>query len=161
MNKKFFLFVCFFLFSIRIVAISDTLCTVDRIIDGDTFVCGGEKVRLIGVDCPETHNNPRARKQRNLGDIETIIALGKESEEFVRSLLKLGPQVRLEFDVQERDKYGRLLAYVWLSDGRMLNEVLLKEGYAMLLTIPPNVKYVGRFQKALEQAKRNKKGLWR
>lgn len=68
--------------------------------------------------------------------------------------------VRLEFDMQPRDRYGRLLAYVWLPDGRMLNEVLLEEGYAMLLTVPPTVKYVERLRKALRRAVEEEKGLW-
>ncbi|MFN3265126.1 MAG: thermonuclease family protein, partial [Aquificaceae bacterium] len=55
---------------------------------------------------------------------------------------------------------GRLLAYVWLSDGRMLNEVLVKEGYAMVYTIPPNVKYQERFLQAQRYARENRKGLW-
>ncbi|RME11542.1 MAG: thermonuclease, partial [Aquificota bacterium] len=74
--------------------------------------------------------------------------------------LPKGETVYLEFDVQKTDRYGRLLAYVWLSDGRMLNEVLVKEGYAMVYTIPPNVKYQERFLQAQRYARENRKGLW-
>jgi len=69
--------------------------------------------------------------------------------------------VRLEFDVQQKDRYGRLLAYVYLPDGRMLNEVLLEEGYAALLTVPPNVKYAERLRKAQKRAVEEGKGLWK
>lgn len=135
-------------------------CVVERVIDGDTFVCSGEKVRLIGVDTPESRKNRRAYKQRELGDIKTVVRLGKEAKKFTKSLIPPGTQVRLEFDVQKRDRYGRLLAYVWLPDGRMLNEVLLEEGYAMLMTIPPNTKYVERLRKAYRYAVENGRGLW-
>jgi micrococcal nuclease len=67
--------------------------------------------------------------------------------------------VKMEFDVQRRDKYGRLLAYLYLSDGRMLNEEIVKAGYANLMTIPPNVKYQERFLKAYREARKNKRGL--
>lgn len=136
-------------------------CTVQRVIDGDTFICSGQKVRLTGVDTPESQENPRAHRQaRTLGDISTVLELGRKARTFSQSLLPPGTVVRLEFDVQKRDKYGRLLAYVWLPDGRMLNEVLLEEGYAVLLTIPPNVKYVERFREAQRRAREAGKGLW-
>ncbi len=127
-------------------------CEVDRVIDGDTFVCGGERVRLIGIDCPETSYNSRLKKQnKKFRDIKSVIALGKKAKRYVERLLKPGTKVKLEFDVQKRDFAGRLLAYVWLPDGRMLNEVLLEKGYAMLLTELPNVKYLERFEKAYKK----------
>jgi len=135
-------------------------CTVEHIIDGDTFICSGSKIRLIGVDTPESKINKRAYKQTNLGDIRTVVRLGKIAKKFTESLIPPGTKVKLEFDVQKRDRYGRILAYVYLPDGRMLNEVLLKEGYAMLLTIPPNVKYEYKFKKAYREAVSKKKGLW-
>jgi len=67
----------------------------------------------------------------------------------------------LELDVQERDKHGRLLAYVYLSDGRMLNEEIVKAGYAYALSVPPNVKYRERFLMAFREALQYKRGLWR
>jgi len=71
-----------------------------------------------------------------------------------------GRSVQLELDVQERDKYGRLLAYVY-ADGEMVNARLLEEGLATLLTIPPNLRYVELFEDALRRAKESKKGMWR
>ena len=103
---------------------------------------GKDKVRLIGVDCPEL--------KRALW--------GKRARDFTRKMV-LGKIVRLETDVRVRDKYGRLLAYVWVGD-KMLNEQLLREGLAVLLTIPPDVRYVERFKKAQEEARKNKKGFW-
>ncbi|MEM7827930.1 MAG: thermonuclease family protein, partial [Candidatus Aenigmatarchaeota archaeon] len=70
-----------------------------------------------------------------------------------------GSSVSLEFDVQERDRYGRLLAYIWYGS-TMLNEELVREGFCMPATYPPNVKYVDRFRDAQIYAKENKKGLW-
>ncbi|MEM4959391.1 MAG: thermonuclease family protein, partial [Nanopusillaceae archaeon] len=136
-------------------------CIVERVIDGDTFICSGQKVRLIGIDTPESRYNQRVEKQRNLGDRETVISLGKEAKRFVEGILKKGMKVRLEFDVQTHDKYGRLLAYVWLPSGEMLNEVILREGYAMLLTVPPNVKYQDRLQRAFREARERERGLWK
>ncbi len=67
--------------------------------------------------------------------------------------------VRVEFDVQQRDKYGGLLGYVYLADGRMFNEEIVKAGYASLMAIPANVKYEGKFLKAYREAREGKKGV--
>ncbi len=144
-----------------------TPCTVVHVVDGDTFSCklsSGEKVkvRLIGVDTPESRDNPKARRdaERTGQSVEEIIRMGKMSAEFTRRLLSAGKTVYLEFDVQKTDRYGRLLAYVWLEDGSMLNEVLVREGYATIYTIPPNVKYQERLLEAQRYARENRKGLW-
>jgi micrococcal nuclease len=98
--------------------------------------------------------------------LKTIIAEGKKATNFVKKLIKKGDQVGLEFDVQKIEppkdgKPARLLAYVYLSDGRMLNEEIVKAGYRQVYTIPPNVKYIERFRKAEWEARENKRGLWR
>jgi micrococcal nuclease len=125
------------------------LAIVSRVIDGDTIeIEGGERVRYIGID---THESVDPR-----GVVE---CLGRESAVRNREILE-GMRVRLVADVEDRDRYGRLLRYVFLEDGRMVNEVLLEEGYAELLTIPPNVRYVDRFQGALTRAREAKRGLW-
>lgn len=80
---------------------------------------------------------------------------------YVKTLVKHGDTVKIGFDVQKRDRYGRLLGHVYLSDGKMLNEEIVKAGYANLMTIPPNVKYQERFLKAYREARENKRGLWR
>lgn len=142
-------------------------CTVLRVYDGDTFKCrleGGKevKVRLIGVDTPESSKNIKAYRdaEKEKTDVGKIIELGKKAKEFTKSLLKKGTEVTLETDVQPTDKYGRILAYVYLPDGRMLNLVLIEEGYATVYTIPPNVKYADRFKEAQRKAMKLKKGLW-
>ena len=78
-------------------------------------------------------------------------------------LFESRPQVwvRIELDVQARDKYGRLLAYVYLPNGKMLNEEIVKAGYANLMTIPPNVKYQETFLRAYRQTREKKCGLWK
>lgn len=142
-------------------------CTVVRVVDGDTFHCrlsSGEnvRVRLIGVDTPESSDNPKARRdaERSGQSLEEIIKMGRASAEFTKRVLPRGETVYLEFDVQKTDRYGRLLAYVWLRDGRMLNELIVREGYAMVYTIPPNVKYQERFLQAQREAREKRRGLW-
>ena len=142
-------------------------CVVLRVYDGDTFKCkleSGEevKVRLIGVDTPESTKNQKAYRdaERTRTDVEEIVAMGKEAKRFTESILKKGTKVVLETDVQVFDKYGRVLAYVYLPEGKMLNLLLVEEGYAMVYTIPPNVKYAELFRKAQSTAMREGRGLW-
>lgn len=137
-----------------------------KIVDGDTFEIRYqgkiEKVRLIGIDTPEAHANAKAEKDaaRTGADIKAIVKQGDESKNFVKQLVSEGAQVKVEIDVNERDKYGRLLAYLYFEDGRMINEEIVKAGYASLMTYPPNVKYKDRFLSAYRFARENKKGLW-
>jgi len=126
---------------------------VTRVIDGDTIeLASGEKVRYIGVDTPETHRRSGARW------VTVHEVYGKEAEAFNRQLVE-GRDVRLEFDVQPRDKYGRLLAYVYVGD-TFVNAELLRQGYAHLLTIPPNVKHADFFQQLVREAREAERGLW-
>lgn len=120
------------------------------------------RVRLIGIDAPETSPDARAARQgRQLGRDATIIAvLGRQAAAAARRLAPPSTPIRLETDVQTHDRYGRLLAYVWLPDGRMVNEILVREGWAMVLTIPPNVKYADRFLRAQQEARAASRGLW-
>lgn len=122
-----------------------------RIVDGDTyeiFIDKKEKVRLIGVDTPES---VAPQKERNVKE-------GKAASDFARELLE-GRVVEIEYDVQERDRYGRVLAYLYL-DGKMVNEYLLEEGMAQIATYPPNIKYADRFQKIEAGARKSQKGFW-
>jgi endonuclease YncB( thermonuclease family) len=127
------------------------LYKVTRVVDGDTIEIEmngkAEKVRLIGVDTPETVHPTKGEEP-----------YGKEASNFTKAQLT-GQQIRLELDVQERDRYGRLLGYVCMGD-TMFNEVLLREGYAQLLTIPPDVKYVERFKAVQKEAREANRGLW-
>ena len=135
--------------------------------DGDTLriTYNGkeERIRLIGIDAPESRENPRAirESERTGNDMDAIIRMGKKATQFVERLIKRGDQISIEFDVEKRDGYRRLLGYVYLSDGRMLNEEILKAGYANLLTHPPNVKYKDRFLKSYREAREDKRGLWK
>jgi micrococcal nuclease len=115
--------------------------------DGDTlWLSGVGKVRLIGVDTPEVY-----------GGVECY---GREASAFVERLLPLGRGVSYTLGVEERDRYGRALAYVYTDDGRFLNLVLVRRGYAQPLTIPPNDEYADRFVAASRTARRRGAGLW-
>lgn len=122
-------------------------------VDGDTVLLeNGTLVRYIGLDTPET----RVRS----GDewVESPAGMANEAKEFNRRLVE-GKYVRIEFDAQARDKYNRLLGYVFVDDV-FVNEKLLEEGYAVLYTYPPNVKYLDAFTAAQRYARRDARGLW-
>jgi micrococcal nuclease len=141
--------------------------SVSRIVDGDTIrilIPGSQKdvsVRLIGIDTPESRMNDRANLQANEEgrDVDAIIAMGKRAAEKMESLVRKGDSVVLEFDVGRKDRYGRVLAYVW-KDGKMLNAIMVEAGYASLLTIPPNVKYADLFRELYRTAREEGRGLW-
>ena len=135
---------------------------VKRVIDGDTIeLHNKERVRLIGIDTPEKHLSRKLTRdaKRSGKDYKTIIAMGEEATKFTKALAE-GKQVRLEFDADRRDRYKRLLAYVYLPDGKMLNAEIVAAGYANVYTVPPNVKYVERFLKLQREARDNNRGLW-
>jgi micrococcal nuclease len=125
---------------------------VQRVSDGDTFVATvkgrRERIRVIGVDTPESVAPNRPDEP-----------YGEEASEFAKHYLD-GETVRLAGDVEPRDRYGRMLAYVWLKDGTFWNALLVAEGYAQQLTIPPNVAYAGLFRRLVVEARQNNRGLW-
>ena len=133
-------------------------CRIACVVDGDTIKVKDDdgkevSVRMIGIDAPESRPNKRLElqmKQQNK-DRETILELGEKSKVHLKELVRNNEFVYLEFDVQKYDKYGRVLAYVYILDKNkmlaMLNEQMLKDGFACLLTIPPNVKHVKNFRK--------------
>ena len=140
--------------------------TVTRVIDGDVIqvIYGGveKRVRLIGIDAPESRIDRKALKDADMSehDIEAIVEMGAKAKAYVNGLIKRGNFITIEFDEKEMDRYGRLLCYVYLSNGKMLNEEIVKAGYANVKSIPPNVKYKDRFLNAFEYAKETKGGLW-
>ncbi len=104
-----------------------------------------EKVRLIGIDAPELAQKP----------------WGDKSKKYLESLLSSsGWKVRLDYDVEKTDQYGRLLAYMWTQDNRHVNLLMLENGYAALYTLPPNVKYVEEFRTTQTKAREKKIGIW-
>ena len=128
---------------------------VERVIDGDTIEVSAagrnETVRLLGIDTPEVHLEN--------GQPECF---GPEAAAFTASLLPPGSGVRLERDIVGRDHYGRLLAHVYrLADGLLINEAILRAGYAQPLTIEPNQAFAARYVAATVAAEREGLGLWR
>jgi micrococcal nuclease len=124
---------------------------VTRVVDGDTveaeFDGREEDVRYIGVDTPES-----------VKPDSPVECYGPEAADFNRRLVE-GKTVELELGAEQRDRYGRLLAYVRLGD-TFVNEELLRRGFATTLTIPPNDKYADRFAEIEREAGREGRGLW-
>ncbi|MDR2089801.1 MAG: thermonuclease family protein [Clostridiales Family XIII bacterium] len=125
---------------------------VTRVVDGDTIIIDmngtEERVRLIGIDTPESVHP----------DGEQNVPYGEIAASFTKNALE-GKRVRIELDAQTRDKYGRLLAYVYTDDA-MFNETLLSEGHAQLATYPPNVRHVEAFAALQKDARERGAGLW-
>lgn len=126
---------------------------VVKVVDGDTIeITGGQSIRLIGIDTPETVD-PR----RPVG------CFGKEASNETKKLLT-GREVILQKDVSDTDKYKRLLRYIYLplDQGQILfvNDYLVREGFARVMTYPPDVKFNDQFRMAEQVAKAKKLGLW-
>ena len=133
---------------------TDGRATVVRVIDGDTIVVhiGGhdENVRILGIDTPETHKPDTP-----------VECYGPEASDRMAALLPQGTTVRLVRDVEARDRYGRLLAYVYRdSDGLFIDVTMVSEGYAGTLAIPPNLAHRGEFDAAATAAQTARRGLW-
>jgi micrococcal nuclease len=131
--------------------VHDATATVTNVVDGDTVdvsptIDGIARVRLIGVDTPETRECPGGQP------------LSQEAKAFTTSELQ-GQEVGLEFDEEKTDQYDRLLAYVY-EGGEMFNEDLLEGGYAQVATFPPNTRYLSRFENAQERARAAGLGIW-
>ena len=121
---------------------------VTRIIDGDTIeIEGGQRVRYIGVNTPETVD-PRT----------TVQCFGKEASIKNRELVE-GKVIALEKDISETDKYGRLLRYVFV-DQLFVNDYLVREGYAYSSSYPPDIKYQQQFSESQMEAQQSGRGLW-
>jgi micrococcal nuclease len=125
--------------------------TVERVTDGDTLVvAGGERVRLIGIDTPETRHPDRG-----------VECFGREASAYTEQLLPAGEPVWLGYDVERRDRYGRTLAYLYrLRDGLHVNAALVADGYAQVATHPPNVAYTHELLELQRAARDAGRGLW-
>ncbi len=129
--------------------------TVTRVVDGDTIRvrlgAAEEAVRLIGIDTPETHGRGGLRE-----------CFGQEASRRTAALLPPGTAVRLVRDVEARDRYQRLLAYVYrAADGLFINLALARDGFATTLTYPPNVAHTDQLVSAVRAARDAQRGLWR
>jgi micrococcal nuclease len=127
---------------------------VTRIVDGDTIHVDldgtDETVRYIGVDTPES-----------VKPGTPVECFAKKASAFNARLVE-GEDVKLRFDVERRDRYGRLLAYVYRAgDGLFVNAELVRRGYARTLTVPPNVRFAERFARLQREAREARRGLWR
>lgn len=119
-------------------------CRITRIVDGDTVHCDGMgSVRLIGIDSPERSQPPFAGR----------------ATAALRRMIPVGTVAQLERDVEARDRYGRVLGYIWF-DGALINWRMVNEGYAVGLTYPPNVQYTDAFTAAQQSAREARRGLW-
>jgi endonuclease YncB( thermonuclease family) len=120
-------------------------CTVERVVDGDTLVCDdGVRIRLLLIDAPELSQGP----------------FGAAARAALEALAPMGAELRVELDVQRQDRYRRTLAYLYLADGRMVNEELLRAGLAVVSVHPPNVRHVERLRAAVDSARAARVGLW-
>lgn len=149
MNKKKLIVI----FSIPIFLLGlagPSIAPVKFVYDGDTILLGtGEKVRYLGIDAPEIGRE---------GKKDEFLAL--ESRAFNRRLVGES-RVRLEYDREKRDRYGRLLAYVFRENGEMVNALLVAQGFARILVKKPNTKYFSRLLKEQRRAMEANLGIWR
>ena len=147
MNSRLWLFTVIFLLLLLLIGCSSPPDTarVTRVIDGDTItIAGGYKVRYIGIDTPEVY--PR------------VEAFGIEAWQANRELVE-GKEVRLERDVTETDRYGRLLRYVYIDD-ILVNAELVRLGLARSKAYPPDTKYQDLLEEMEAEAREAGRGMW-
>ncbi|MGH8972796.1 MAG: thermonuclease family protein [Acidimicrobiia bacterium] len=132
-------------------AVAGGNAAVVRIVDGDTLVVtGGVRVRLIGINTPESVDPRRP-----------VECFGQEASAALARLVPPGTPVRLDYDVERTDDFGRTLAYLYrTSDGLFVNAALVEGGYAQPATYPPNVAHAGEFAALADQARERNAGLW-
>jgi micrococcal nuclease len=145
-----FYLICFFLIATADYVSAETWYKVKWVNDGDTIaLTNGKRVRYIGINAPEIdHERHKAQPY------------GYTARNYNRQMIS-DRRIRLEFDLERHDRYGRLLAYVFLPDGIFLNEHLLQKGYAFYMLRQPNLKYNQRLLEAQQAAMKAKRGLWR
>lgn len=167
LRTKVFLIVALFLLCLLLILTlyADETATVVDVVDGDTLMVEynskKESINLLGIDAPESVMNRKAEiDSRTAGEsLLTITFKGIDAKRFVERIVKKGDIVVMAFDVQVRDQEGKLQGYVYLSDGRMLNEEIVRAGYARVAVAPPNMKYQERFIEAYKEARIYRRGL--
>ncbi|MCF7873099.1 MAG: thermonuclease family protein [Candidatus Omnitrophica bacterium] len=149
--KKFLLIIFFFLSACNPADYSEI--KVKKVVDGDTIILStGEHLRYIGIDTPES------RIKKGAQFVYDPQPFAREATQFNKKLVE-GKTIRVEFDIDKKDRYGRLLGYCFINDN-FVNKELLEKGYATLYTYPPNVKYVEVLAKAQKQARQSNRGMW-
>jgi micrococcal nuclease len=134
---------------IALLTLSAGKIYVKQVYDGDTVVLStGEQVRYIGVDSPEIDH------QGGKSDF-----LAHEARQINAKLVQ-GKSIRMEFDQERYDRHGRLLAYVFLENGNMVNEFLVRKGFARVLPKPPNLKYFSLLLDSQRRAMVERFGIW-
>lgn len=157
----------FFIFLIASHALARDAATVVRVVDGDTLEITlkgkTEKVRLIGSTPLRNSSLTKLRRdvEHTGQDEATIKQLGERVSTFTKNLVHAGDTVELEYGQERRDRYERLLAFVWLANGKMLNETIICEGYTnALIRYPFREDYMERFRVCERTAREQGKGLW-
>lgn len=126
-----------------------TEALVAEVVDGDTVILGnGQKVRLLGIDAPELERE---------GQPADFLA---HKAKLVLTSLAQGQPVRLEYDQLRYDRYGRILAFLFLTDGTNLSRELVRQGLAHVYTVPPNMRFRGELLAAQREAMKARRGIW-
>lgn len=135
----------------------DGTAVVGEVLDAGTirveYNGNQEALRLIGLDAPEGQASESEDKKEELARRKAV--------DYINTLVYYGYKLSLEFDIEQRDREQRLLAYAYLEDGTMLNYAVLYAGYASAKASPPNVKYSGLFRRACDSAMVRRRGLWK
>lgn len=169
LRTKFFLIVALVLLCLLLILTlyADEIAVVTDIVDGDTLAIEynnkKELINLIGIDAPESVMNRKAEiDSRTTGEsLLTITSKGIDAKRFVERIVNKGDTVFIAFDAQAKDQEGKLQGYVYLSDGRLLNEEVVRAGYAKVTASFSNPKFRDRFMEAYREARTFRRGLWR
>lgn len=160
-----FLFLLLFSFA-GVEAVLAESATVQQVVDGGSLkvIINGkeERLQLIGIELPEGRTFDKSSRELTPAERESEkrATMKQEAAKYLKSLVQKGDPIGVEFDAEQKDKRGNLLGYIYLSDGRLLNEEIIRVGYVNNVNTPPNIKYQNRFLSASKQARDGKKGLF-